>query len=394
MIKNFKKYKWGDLCSLEYGKSLRTYQDKEDKYPVYGSSGVIGFHNKPLSNEPGVIVSRKGTLGVHYSEKPFYVIDTAFWLKPKNKIKIDLLWAYYSILNFQVKNLKTGTGVPSLSRDDFYDLDVYLPEYEYQKKIAEFLFKFDQNININQKKNNLIRNILDLTFNKIFYNFENLNINSMKTKFNDFLKKNFPDDWSMQKFGDILSDLESGDRPKGGINKKEIAIPSIGAENIIKVGSYNYLNEKYVTENFFKSLKKGIVKSNDVLMYKDGASLGRVSYFKNGFPHDKCCINSHVFILRTNHLLNQEFLYMWLEQDFMKKIIFKIGVKAAQPGINQEDVNDLPVLIPTKSYLDLFEKKTKNLFDKIFNNSLQNKFLSKYRNWLLPLIINGQIKLS
>ena len=80
---------------------------------------------------------------------------------------------------------------------------------------------------------------MDLTFNKIFYNFENLNINSKKTKFNDFLKKDFPDDWSIQKFGDILSDLESGDRPKGGINKKEIAIPSIGAENIIKVGSYN-----------------------------------------------------------------------------------------------------------------------------------------------------------
>ena len=83
-------------------------------------------------------------------------------------------------------------------------------------------------------------------------------------------------------------------------------------------------------------------------MYKDGASLGRASYFKNGFPHEECCINSHVFILRTNHLLNQEFLYMWLEQDFMKKIIFKIGVKAATR--NKSSVNDLPVLIPAKLF--------------------------------------------
>ena len=56
-IKNFKKYKWGDLCSLEYGKSIRVYQDKEDKYPVW-KFGVIGFQGT-LSNEPGVIVSEK-----------------------------------------------------------------------------------------------------------------------------------------------------------------------------------------------------------------------------------------------------------------------------------------------------------------------------------------------
>jgi len=79
--------KWGDLATLEYGKALRGYQDAEGPYRVFGTNGPIGWHDEALCTYPSVIVGRKGAYrGIHYSEDPFWVIDTAFYLAPQVKL--------------------------------------------------------------------------------------------------------------------------------------------------------------------------------------------------------------------------------------------------------------------------------------------------------------------
>ena len=212
--------------------------------------------------------------------------------------------------------------------------------------------------------------------------------------FNDELKREIPDGWEVGKFKDVLDELQSGNRPKGGIKNIEKGIPSIGAENILSIGKYNYGNEKIIPEEFFNKMTNGVVKSSDVLMYKDGASLGRVSMFKNGFPYEKCCINSHAFILRTNEIITQNFLYFWLDQDFMKEIIRRAGMRAAQPGINQENVKDLIILLPDIETVQNFEKLISSSIDKIFFNALENQKLADLRDWLLPMLMNGQVSVG
>ncbi len=72
----WKPCRWGDLATLEYGKGLSGYQDSIGLYPVYGTNGQIGLHAEPLYDQPGVIIGRKGAYrGVHYSPKPFFVIQ-------------------------------------------------------------------------------------------------------------------------------------------------------------------------------------------------------------------------------------------------------------------------------------------------------------------------------
>ena len=70
---------WGELATLEYGKSLRGNQASVGPYRVYGTNGQIGWHSEPLCPFASVIIGRKGAYrGVHYSPQPFFVIDTAF----------------------------------------------------------------------------------------------------------------------------------------------------------------------------------------------------------------------------------------------------------------------------------------------------------------------------
>lgn len=92
--------KWEDLISLEYGKPVKDKYRVDGEVPVFGTNGQIGTSNLPAQCKiPSVIIGRKGAYrGVHFSNVPFSVIDTAFYMMPKTD-ELDLKWAYYKFLS-------------------------------------------------------------------------------------------------------------------------------------------------------------------------------------------------------------------------------------------------------------------------------------------------------
>jgi len=127
--KGWRVLTWGDIATLEYGKSLRSYQAATGRFRVYGTNGPIGWHTEALCPQAGVIIGRKGAYrGIHYSPFPFFVIDTAFYLK--ERVPFDMKWAYFELLLVDINGMDSGSAIPSTSRDDFYNLPVCLPPSE------------------------------------------------------------------------------------------------------------------------------------------------------------------------------------------------------------------------------------------------------------------------
>jgi hypothetical protein len=88
-----------------------------------------------LCANPSVIIGRKGAYrGIHFSREPFFVIDTAFYLKPKCEFNIQ--WAYYQLKNFDINKIDSGSAIPSTSREAFYEIPVFLPPLPAQRRIA------------------------------------------------------------------------------------------------------------------------------------------------------------------------------------------------------------------------------------------------------------------
>ena len=130
--------RWGDITTLEYGKSIRDYRESRGEYRVFGTNGPIGFHDEALCNSEGIVIGRKGAYrGVHYSPNPFFVIDTAFYLKPQ--ATLDLKWAYYELLRFDINSMDSGSAIPSTSRDDFYGIPVMVPPPEIQAAFGKIV---------------------------------------------------------------------------------------------------------------------------------------------------------------------------------------------------------------------------------------------------------------
>jgi len=142
-------------------------------------------------------------------------------------------------------------------------------------------------------------------------------------------------------------------------------------------------------------MKRGIVLSKDVLLYKDGAYTGKSSMALNGFPHEKCAVNEHVFILRTKNNHAQSFLYCTLKNPDVHKNIYNLACgKAAQPGLNQQELLSISIPFPENDKIQLFEKNVLPLMEKIAGNAIENRNLSNLRDILLPRLMSGEINVD
>ncbi|WP_372985497.1 restriction endonuclease subunit S [Marinobacter sp.] len=354
------------------------------------------------------------------------------------------LAAYFSGRDFQnqlasVMSQSTRNQVPITSQRK---LTIILPPIENQKVIADALGYLDSKRRLNHQINRTLEKIGQTTFKSWFVDFEPVKAKiatleaggseedallaamqaiSGKGKaqliqlqaerpgryaelrataelfpsvMQDSELGEIPEGWEANQLGEYLDTLETGARPKGGVSGISEGVPSIGAENILGVGNYNYGKEKFITVEFFNKLKRGIVEHLDCLLYKDGGKPGdfkpRVSMFGCGFPYDKLAINEHVYRLRSQRL-GQPFLYFQIGHDRVLADLRHKGAKAAIPGINQTDVKTIWVACPPKDVLLTFNTIATKIVVSILNRSKENLHLSDLRNTLLPQLLSGAL---
>jgi type I restriction enzyme S subunit len=388
----FANKKLSDIIELKYGKGLPKRSRIPGHFPVYGSGGVVDFHNEALVSGPGIIVGRKGSIGtVFYEKNDFYPIDTVFYVAPKFE---DLDLYYLSKLLDQVgfQSLNSDAAVPGLNREVALRQQVKIPPLLTQRKIAGILSAYDDLIENNLRRIKILEEMVQTLYREWFVKFRFPG--HQKVKMVNSPMGKIPEGWEVGPLDDVLATLESGSRPKGGIDPEVRGVPSIGAENIIGLGRYDYSKEKFVTREFFNNMNRGHIQSGDILLYKDGAQIGRKSMFRDGFPHVECCINEHVFILRTNGRCSQNYLFFWLDQPEMTQNIINLNANAAQPGINQLGVRGLSILLPPTPLLKIAEQVLETMLGVLFNNAKRNNILRQTRDLLLPKLISGELDVS
>ena len=171
--------------------------------PMAKSAGTTN----PFVITPSVIVGRKGAYrGIHYSPEPFFAIDTAFYLKPKNEI--DARWAYYQLLTQDINGMDSGSAIPSTSRDDFYALPVTIPPLPEQRAIAHILGTLDDKIKLNRRMNRTLEEMARAIFQDWFVDF-----GPVRAKLEGREPYLPPEMWNL--FPDRLMDSELGEIPQG-----------------------------------------------------------------------------------------------------------------------------------------------------------------------------------
>ena len=404
---DWRETRWGEIATLEYGRALRGYDNAQGPFRVFGTNGPIGWNDQALCEHAGVVVGRKGAYrGIHYSADPFFVIDTAFYLKPK--VEMDTRWAYYALLTQDINGMDSGSAIPSTSRDEFYSLPVSVPPPPEQCAIAHVLGTLDDKIELNRRMNETLEAMARALFKSWFVDFDPVRAKMegrapyLEPEICDLFPESLddggmPKGWHRASLGEIVTVLETGKRPRGGVTGISEGIPSVGAESITGVGQFDFSKTKYVPRGFFDNMATGHVSDGDVLIYKDGGKPGElrpaVTYTSRDFPFSEFCINEHVFRVRTE-AYSQPFLYCLLSTEDAFWQMRELATGVAQPGLNRKAIKSLECTMPeSPTLVRAAESVLGPLIDGCNKNSLNSYSLAQVRDALLPRLISGDMRI-
>lgn len=161
-----------------------------------------------------------------------------------------------------------------------------------------------------------------------------------KSSGSDFFE-NIPVEWNISKLKFLISSLESGKRENIDLlTDDDNTVFSLGGEHINWNGTLNLKNKRFVSENYYNSMNNGKIAENDILLVKDGATIGKTAFVKNK-PYSKMAVNEHVFIIRSNNKIESKLLYYLISSDIGFTQIKLTETGSAQGGINSEFISQV-----------------------------------------------------
>ena len=381
---------WGELATLEYGKSLRGYQSSEGPYRVFGTNGPIGWHDKILCTHPSVIIGRKGAYrGVHYSATPFFVIDTAFYLKPK--VEMDTRWAYYELLTQDINGLDSGSAIPSTSREDFYGLPVQVPSLPEQRAIAHILGTLDDKIELNRRMNETLEEMARALFKSWFVDFDPVRAKmeerdtglplDVADLFPDRLVDSelgeIPEGWEQRTLEDCFN-LTMGQSPPGSTyNANGEGVPFFQ-------GSADF-GFRYPEKRRYCTAPTRIAELDDTLV-SVRAPVGDIN-----MAWERCCIGRGLAALRHKSGSSSFTYYSaWTIQEEVSEYEHSGTVFGA---INKKQFEALQVVEPRPELIEAFDTRVGPMDALIRSNTSEVYIFTSIRDTLLPKLISGEIRI-
>jgi type I restriction enzyme S subunit len=152
----------GEHVTLSYGKSLKAEKRVDGPFPVYGSSGIVGSHEKALVKGPAIILGRKGNVGsVFWSSKDFYAIDTVYFISAEESD----LYLYYALKHMHF--ISTDVAVPGLNRDLAYSRTLLVPSRMVIRQFLEVVSPLHAQLDKLEETNQKLRAARDLLLPKL-----------------------------------------------------------------------------------------------------------------------------------------------------------------------------------------------------------------------------------
>ena len=308
--------------------------------------------------------------------------------------KADYNYIYYYLSNSykHLISMANGAAQQNLNAQIIKDLFISLPSLDEQRAIASILSSLDSKIENNRKISANLEAQAQALFKHWFIDFAPFK----DGKFVESELGMIPEGLIYKRIEDVPHTLETGKRPAGGVKGIYNGVPSIGAESIKGLGCYDYSKTKYVTKEYFDSMKKGVITGYELLIYKDGGKPGyfipNFAIFGEGYPYKEMCLNEHVFKLDFGNKGYSLFAYFFFKTKQIMSYLNAQGAKAAIPGINSKDIEAVRIPSLDNECVKNYCNEVEDILTQILVLSKESSRLSTLRDTLLPKLMSGEIK--
>ena len=407
-----KRYKLGEIADVIMGQSPESkYYNTEGKgLPFLQGNRTFGERYPDFDTYTSVTTKKAKAHDVLMSVRaPVGAVNItpidvclgrglcALRMQNGNQDYLYYLMKYYSS---QFNKSYGGTIFPSINRDEIKSLIVNIVDDKYlQQRIAKILSTIDAKIELNKKISRELETIAKELYEYWFVQFDFPNAQGKPYKssggkmvWNETLKREIPEGWEVKKLGDCLEHINTGLNPRDNFKLGNGNIKYVTVKNIAMDGSIDFSGCDYVNEEARKMIHARSKISKGDILFASISPLGRC-FILHEEPKD-WDINESVFSIRPRSIINSEYLYEYFRSEWFIKKSEKVATGSIFSGIRIQVLTSLPILIPDKSIIGDLSTKLSNLLCQKEKFSQENMILTNLRNQLLPLLMNGQVRVS
>ena len=399
------KVKLGDVCDLSIGfVGTVTSQYEEGGIPFFRTLNVkpykivdddlkritLEFHEsqkKSQLREGDIAMVHTGVPGICCVIPKEYdnsnCIDMIVIKPHKDLVNPHYLAAYMNTIGYKhIEKLQVGCIQKHFNLKDAIELEIFLPDIETQNKIGHLIAEINNKIEINNSINTELESMAKTVYDYWFLQYDfpcedgrPYKSSGGKMVWNEEVKTEIPIGWNVKTLSS-MGNLTMGQSPKSeSYNEEEIGLPLINGaaelqENGVIIGKY--------TSAPTRNCNVGD------LIFCIRATIGNLQYAER-----KYCLGRGVAAFTVKDSLYIEYMYQSLSNildNYKKTLSGSIIV-----GITKDDLKDKGIIVPSERIISLYSNIVRDIHDKIRKNMEEIKELTELREYLLPMLINGQV---
>ena len=372
----------GEVVTLQRGYDLTEGERKPGRIPVVSSAGISGHHAEAKVSGPGVVTGRYGTLGrVYFIREDFWPHNTTLFVKDFHGN--DQRFVYYLLGALKLADQSAVSAVPGVNRNDLHRLSVSIPTLPIQRRIAEILGRLDDKIEVNRRINRTLEAMAQALYRHWFVEFGPF-------RDGEFVESELgaiPKGWEIRSVYDQAQFVNGASLLQFQPNEERRGLPIVKIVEL-KAG---ITRETLFTEREMDS--KYRMDDGEILFSWSGNPDTSIDVFIwTGGP---AWLNQHIF--RVVPFQPEEKYVVYYGLKHMLPIFAEIARNKQTTGLGHVTVGDLKslqVVLPPSEIIGAFNSVVGPLYKKYYLNLVESRKLTETRDYLLPKLLAGEIRID
>lgn len=376
-------------------------------YPYYGAQSIIDYVDRYIFDGTYILVAEDGENLRSQKKNVCSLVSGKFWVNNHAHIikgagGNDTHYLFYLLSLIDFKPYVTGSAQPKLTKDNLESIKLTIHQPTEQKRIASVLSTIDAKIELNQRLNEELEGMAKLLYDYWFVQHDfpmsaaqaaalgkpKLQGHPYRTSggpmtYHPTLKREIPVGWEVYELGDLLS-ITRGASPRPIDDYlSESGIPWIKISDATASGNRFILETKqFIVEQGRKAAR---IVPPDTLILTNSATpaVPRITKIDAGV-HDGWLV-----IENYTSGLTKDFMFHYFAAE--RPRIICLGSGSIFKNLKTDYIKGLKIVLPPKEMLNEASKHFESISDQIYNTTQQSQELTALRDWLLPMLMNGQV---